>query len=179
MLYTDTDFFLPFYVDNLANEINARPQLRDAFDFSKIDQTPFSASRSRSRFHGGEVGYFKDETKGDPIVEFVGLRPKMYTFTECRALKYTPKHNDEVEMLYKNVATGISKFQIRRFKHEDYIRMYNGGSLENVFNRRIGSKLHQVRLYICFLHVNRNMGNLVFYCLQVYTIEQNKRGFCQ
>ena len=38
MLYTDTDsFFLHLTVDNLAKEINARLQLRNAFDFSEIE----------------------------------------------------------------------------------------------------------------------------------------------
>ena len=37
MLYTDTDsFFLHFFVEVLAKEINLRPNLRDAFDFSEI-----------------------------------------------------------------------------------------------------------------------------------------------
>ena len=38
MLYTDTDaFFLHFFVEDLAKEINSRPHLRDAFDFSEIN----------------------------------------------------------------------------------------------------------------------------------------------
>ena len=37
MLYTDIDsFLLHFLVEDLAKEINARPYLRDAFDFSEI-----------------------------------------------------------------------------------------------------------------------------------------------
>ena len=46
------------------------------------------------------------------------------------------------------VAKGVARSQIKRFKHEDYVRMYNGEALANVVNRRIGSKLHQVRLII-------------------------------
>ena len=125
MLYTDTDsFLLHFYVDNLAKEINARPKLRDAFDFSEIEHTHFSQLRGPGAdVHGGEVGYFKDESTGDPIVEFVGLRPKMYSFTVCRATEYSPGLNSEVEMWNKNVAKIISLSQIRRFKHDDYFRM--------------------------------------------------------
>ena len=79
MLYTDTDsFFLHFFVEDLAKEINARPHLRDAFDFSEISQRHLSnLGRAGAGLHAGKVGYFKDETTGDPIVEFVGLRPKM------------------------------------------------------------------------------------------------------
>ena len=66
MLYTDTDsFFLPFFVEDLAKEINARLHLRDAFDFIEISPGHLSnLGRAGAGFHAGEVGYFKDETKG-------------------------------------------------------------------------------------------------------------------
>ena len=80
LLYTNTDsFFLYFTVDNLTQTINARSQLRIAFDFSEIEHTHNSQLRGPGdKVHGGEVGLFKGETKGDPIVEFVALRLKMY-----------------------------------------------------------------------------------------------------
>ena len=80
MLYTDTEsFFLHLFVEDLAQEINARPHHRDAFDFSEISNGHlFTLGRGNANLHAGEVGYFKDETKGNPIVEFVCLRPKMY-----------------------------------------------------------------------------------------------------
>lgn len=34
-----------------------------------------------SKEHQGFLGYLKDETKGIPIHEFCGLRPKMYSYT--------------------------------------------------------------------------------------------------
>ena len=84
MIYTDTDsFFLHFFVQDLAKQINSRTHLRDAFDFSEISNGHLSnLGRGNANLHAGEVGYFKDETNGNPIVEFVGLRPKMYSFTE-------------------------------------------------------------------------------------------------
>ena len=87
MLYTDTDsFFLHFCVEDLAKEINARPRLRDAFDFSEISNGHLSnLGRGRADLYADEVGYFNDETKGNPIVGFIGLRPKMYSFTICDA----------------------------------------------------------------------------------------------
>ena len=73
---------LHFFVEDLAKEINSRTHLRDAFDFSEIDNGHLSnLGGGNANLHAGEVGYFKDETKGNPIVEFVGLRPKMYSFT--------------------------------------------------------------------------------------------------
>ena len=149
MLYTGTDsFFLHFFVENLA-EINARPHLRDAFDFSEISLGHLSnLGRAGAGLHAGEVGYFKYETKGDPIVEFVGLRPKMYSFTVCKASEPISMLNYFMDVRHTAVATGVARSQIKRFKHEDYLRMHNGRALTNVVNRRIGSKLHQVRLTI-------------------------------
>ena len=94
------------------------------------------------------MGYFKDETKGNPIVEFVGLRPKLYSFTVCDASEPIPRVNYPMDVWHKAVAKSVARSQIKRFKHEDYVRMYNGGALINVVNRRINSKLHQVRMII-------------------------------
>ena len=55
----------------------------------------------------------------------------------------------------KSVAKGISRANIKRFTHEDYVEMFCGGNLQPVVNRRIQSKLHQV-----------------------YSLEQTKRGLC-
>ena len=147
MLYTDTDsFFFHFFVEDLAKEINSRPHLRDAFDFSEISNSHlFNLGRINANLHAGELGYFKDETKGNSIVKFVGLRHKMYSFTVCDASEPIPGVNYPIDVQQKAVAKGVAQSQIKRFKHEDYVRMYNGGALTNVVNRRIGSKLHQVR----------------------------------
>ena len=150
MLYTDTDsFFLHFFVEDLAKEIKARPQLFDAFDFSEISSGHISNLGSvGGNHHVGEVGYFKDETNGDPIIEFVGLRLKMYSFILCHADEPILGLNYPMDTWHKTVAKGVSRAQIKRFKHEDYVRMNNGGEQTNVVNRRIGSKFHQVRLTI-------------------------------
>ena len=146
MLNTDTDsFFLHFFVDDLTKEINARPYFRNAFDFSEISNGHLSyLGRGNADRHAGEVGYFKDETKGNSIVEFVGLCYNMYSFTVCDASELIPGLNYPMDVRHKAVATGVARSQIRRFKHEDYVRMYDGGALTDVVNRRIASKLHQV-----------------------------------
>ena len=53
--------------------------------------------------------------------------------------------------------------------------MYNGGALTNVVNRRIGSKLHQLRLIIYILIC---MTAHLTICFQVYIMEQEQRGLC-
>ena len=150
MLYTDTDsLFLDFFVEDLAKEMNARPYLRGAFDISEISNKHFSnLGRGNANLHAGEVGYFKDETKGNPIIEFVGLVPKMYSFTVCDASEPIPEVNYPMYVRHKAVAKGVARSQFKRFKHEDYVRMYNGGALIIVVTRRIGPKLHQMYLII-------------------------------
>ena len=126
-----------FFVEDLAKEINARTHLRDAFDFSKISNGHLSnLGRGIADLYAGEVGYFKDETKGNLIVEFVGLRPMMYSFTECDASEPIPGLNYPMDIRHKAVTKGVARSQIKRFKHEDYLRMFNGGALTNVVNRR-------------------------------------------
>ena len=150
MLSTYTDsFFLHFFVNDLAKNINARPHFRDTFDFSEISNGHLSnLGRGNADIPGREVGLFKDETKGNFIVEFVGLSPKMYSFTVCYAYEPIQGVNYPINVRHKAVAKGVARSQIKRFNHEDYVQMYNCRALTNVVNRRIGSKLHQVRLII-------------------------------
>ena len=91
-----------------------------------------------------EVGFFKNETKENPIVEFVGLRSKMYSFTVCDASVPIPGVNHPMDVRHIAMAKGVARSQIKRLKHDDYVLMNYGGALTNVVNRRIGSKLHQV-----------------------------------
>ena len=117
MLYTDTDsFFIHFFMEDQAKEINKRPHLRDAFDFSEISNGQLSnLGRGDADLHAGEVGYFKDETKGNPIVEFIGLRPKMYSFTLFDASEPIPGVNYPMDIRHKAVAKGVARSQIKRF----------------------------------------------------------------
>ena len=153
MLYSDTDsFFLHFFCGRPGKRNNARPHIRDAFDFSEISNGHLSnLGRGHADLHAGEVGYFKDETKRNPLVELIGLRPKMYSFTVCDASEPIPEVNYPMNIRQNSLAKGVARSQIKRVKHEDYERMFNGGALTNVVNRRIGYKLHQVRLVISIL----------------------------
>ena len=152
MLYTDNDlFFLHFFVKDLAKEINARPHFRDAFDFSEIiNRHLFIIELGHADFYAGKVGYLKDKKNRNPIVEFINLHPKMYSFTVCDVFEPLPWVNYPIKIRHKAVTNGVARFQIKRFTHEDYVRMFNGEALTNVVNRRIGSKLYQVRLIIFF-----------------------------
>ena len=93
--------------------------------------------------HGGVVGYFKDEMKGEQVYELIALKPKSYSVRTVKASLYQP---DSVMpppvFIHKAVAKGITRANIKRLTHEDYRQMYN------VINRRIGTKLHQVMHFI-------------------------------
>ena len=133
----------------MTKKINARPYRRNAFDFSeKIFNHLSYLVLCNAELHAGQDGYFTDETKGNLIVEFVGLRPKIYFVTLCDASELIQVVNYPMNVRHKAAAKGVARFYISRFKHEDYVRMYNGGALINVVNRCIGSKLHQVNLII-------------------------------
>ena len=114
MLYTDTDsFILQFFVEDLTKKINARSNLRDAFDFSEISSWQISnLGRANSQLQAGEVGYFKDETKGDLIIEFVGLPSKMYSFTVCHAKEPIHGLNYQMDTWHKAVANGVLRSNI-------------------------------------------------------------------
>ena len=150
MLYTETDsFFLHLFVNDLAKEINARSYLQNAFDFREISNGHLcNLGRGNADQHAGKIGCFIDKTKSNLIVVFVGLRFKLYCFTLCDASEPIPGVNYSIDVRHKAVAKGLTRSQIKRFKHDDYLRMYNIRALTNVGNRCIGSKLHQVRLII-------------------------------
>ena len=99
----------------------------------------------------------------------------MYSFTVCDASEPISGENYPMDDLYKAVAKGVARSQIERFKHEDYVRIYNGGALTNVVNRRIGFKLHQLRLIISiWMYITAHLT----ICFQVHTIKQEQRELC-
>ena len=63
------------------------------------------------------------ESKGNPIVEFIALCPKMYSFTACDKSEPIPGVNEPMGERHKAVAKGLARSHIKRFKHEDYVRM--------------------------------------------------------
>ena len=46
-----------------------------------------------------------------------------------------------MDVRHKTVAQDVARSQIKRFKHEDYLRVYNAKASTNVVNRRSNSKL--------------------------------------
>ena len=67
----------------------------------------------------GQLGVFKSETGKDPIMSFVGLRAKMYSFvTES-------DHKEHMK------AKGVSKEALSHLHHEDYVVTSKRSSLKH------------------------------------------------
>ena len=80
------------------------------------------------------IGKFKDEANGKAITEFVGLRPKMYSFLIEGAEKPVEKHR----------AKGIKRGAARDITHLNYLKQLEEPA-ENYFsNHRIGNTLHKI-----------------------------------
>ena len=89
MLYTDTDsLILQFFTEDLYRELLNVPQLRGIFDFSEIPANHPSHLGAPDDPNRGKVGFFKNETKGNPITEFVAFKPKMYSFKLCECQEF-------------------------------------------------------------------------------------------
>ena len=109
-------FFLYFFVEDLAKAIKAHPTLRDAFDFSEIyNGHILNFGLGNADLHAGKVGYFTKATKGNLIIEFVGLRLKMYLFTVCDESEPILKVNYLMNITHIAVAKGVARSQIKRF----------------------------------------------------------------
>ena len=85
------------------------------------------------------VGLMKDEAAGNPIVEFVGLRPKMYSFLAAkvqadRTLEYFDKHR----------AKGHQRAAAAKITHDQYLAQLIHPEENYVLNRRLGSRLHKI-----------------------------------
>ena len=103
LLMTDTDS-LVYHIMTEHDIYDDMKRNKKYFDTSNYphDHPLFDLKRKR------KTGLMKDETGGDPIVTFVGLRSKMYTFIT---------NNDEEMIRAKGLQASISK----QLKLDDYV----------------------------------------------------------
>lgn len=138
LLYTDTDSLFyeiktnDFYHDMLSEE------LIDYFDTSDYPKDHFCYSLKNKKV----LGKFKDECSGLPIIEFVGLRPKLYSFRIKKEKKNIIKK-----------AKGIKKNIIEKnIKFEDYkLSLFLPGNSGNMYRlmRLFQSKKHEIKTISC------------------------------
>ena len=107
LLFTDTDSLMyQIFSENVYEKLyKDRKQYFDFCEFPK--NSPFFDENNKRK-----IGYFKDEAKGQYISEFVGLRPKMYSY-----LIKNEKGNEE-----KHRAKGIQSAVSKNLRHENYVK---------------------------------------------------------
>ena len=128
LLFTDTDsFMLEIETEDVYKDFFEH---KEFFDFSNYPVgSPFRDTSNQM-----VVGKFKDETNGEPIVEFVGLRPKMYSYTVLTDHGISEKHR----------AKGIASATSKNLLHEQYVAQLNNPRENYLPNRRFDAQLHQV-----------------------------------
>jgi hypothetical protein len=126
MIYTDTDSYVIYVeTEDLYDDLN---NLKEYMDFSDYPKNHKNYNITNKK----KLGCFKDEVNGNIIVEFIGLKPKMYAFRvdennkliEKKKAKGIPKN-----VLKKNVTFDLYKKSLEsNEKHEvqfNNIRSYN------------------------------------------------------
>ena len=133
LLFTDTD--------SLTYEIEAEDVYKDfwndkdMFDNSDYpENSPYYCNANKK-----VIGKFKDKACGVLIVEFVGLKSKMYTLKN-----YYIKSNE----IGGKAAKGIKKNAIKNnIKHEDYKNVLSNNEQLHHRMKTIRSQYHQLRSY--------------------------------
>ena len=89
MLYTNTESgIMQFFTKDLYKELLDVPQLQSLFDISEIPANHPSCLGTPNDPNKGIVGFFNNETNGNLIIEFIALKPKMYSFKVCECQEF-------------------------------------------------------------------------------------------
>ena len=130
LLFTDTD--------SLTYEIEANDVYQDfwkdkhLFDNSDYPKnSPFFDNSNKK-----VIGKFKDEVAGIPIVEFVGLRSKMYSYI---------KNNKQGGRTAKGIKKNVIKQQLQHDNYKD--TLFNQKQMRHTM-RSIKSEKHQIGSYV-------------------------------
>ena len=117
LIYTDTDFFIiqvetdDIYKDMLED--------KNLYDFSEYPKDHLNYDITNKKV----LGKFKDEMKSLIITEFIGLKPKMYSFNYINnSIKINENEYDEYNniVVNNNIHKGIKKSI--SLKHDEYKR---------------------------------------------------------
>jgi len=149
LLFTDTD--------SLCYEIKNQ----DIYEIMKNNKDEFDLSNFTNNLYDGTnkkvIGKFKDESADSPIIEFVGLRSKVYSYLtnddhnskKNKGIKKSVvekfiTHNDYKECLFNKTEKYIVQNTFRSFKHNIY----------TVSQRKKGLSGTDDKVYICDDNIN-------------------------
>ena len=130
LLFTDTDSLTyEIEADDVYQDFWKDKHLFDNSDYPK--NSPFFDNSNKK-----VIGKFKDEAAGIPIVEFVGLRSKMYSYM---------KDNKQGSRTAKGIKKNVIKQEIQ---HGNYIdTLFNKKQMRHMM-RLIKSAKHQIGSYV-------------------------------
>ena len=136
LLFTDTDSLMYEVetADIYADMVNSR----EMYDLSNYPAThpKYNAEYVLNR---AKVELMKDEAACRIIMEFVWLRPKMYSFVIAQT-----RADGTFDMVNKHRAKGIQRAVADKFIHQQYKAQLENPE-ENYFaNHRLGSRLHRI-----------------------------------
>ena len=135
LLFTDTDSLM--YLIHSDDVFNTVWRRRDLFDLSGYPKDFFHDPSNNK-----VIGKFKDEANAEPILEFVGLRPKMYSYVTVKDASANPPAVQD-----KLRAKGIQRAAAKLLRHQDFLNQLRNPQENYLANRRIGSKLHKIFTY--------------------------------
>jgi hypothetical protein len=142
LLFTDTDSLC--YHIQTEDIYKDMKENKDEFDFSDYNGDGY---RSCDKTNIKKIGKFKDETLGTPIIEFCGLRSKMYSIKLEEKIEINKVMTDE-----KKTGKGIKTCALKKYiTHEDYKRCLFPKSIEDerqlVSFNNLRSIKHNIGLY--------------------------------
>ena len=129
LLFTDTD--------SLTYEIETEDVYKDFFkDKDKFDNSEYSIkSPLFNKTNKKVIGKFKDEASGTPIIEFIGLRSKMYSYL---------KDNEKTERTAKGIKKNKISEVLTREEYKD--TLFKNKQLHHSM-KTIRSKNHELGSY--------------------------------
>ena len=126
VLYSDTDSLLyEIKHTDFYEELATNDELRQHFDLSTYPTDHFLYSVEN------KMVTLKDELAGEPIEEFVGLKPKMYSILVGGRQRLSAK--------------GVCMFAQKDLNHDTYKNNLHTGNTFKTINMRIGSEKHQLQ----------------------------------
>ena len=126
--FTDTDSLLySIETDDVYEDLYEDRGLFDNSDYPKSSKFFFDENKK-------VIGKFKDEAAGKPIIEFVGLKSKMYS---CRT---ESKNNKTAKEVKKNVIK-------KDISHSNYLNCLQNNRIMQHKMRTIRSEYHQISSY--------------------------------
>ena len=145
LLFTDTDS-LEYAIETDDFYKDIEPDIESRFDTSNY---PADHKGIKLRTNKKVIGMMKDETAGEEIAEFVGLRSKLYSnkmddereVKTCKGIKKSLKnritHQDYKNCLFKGIKLMGKMNVIRSHKHQIYTETVNKIALSRDDDKRV------------------------------------------